>query len=253
MNASTVTTLAVPGAWMGSWIWEPTVARLRERGFAARTMTLPGLAAGLPDAEIAEVRLADHVDALVAIVTASEKPVVLVGHSYSSMVTAQAADRLGDAVAGLVHIGGCLPADGLSLLDGWGDSRATREQERADIQRDGNLWAAPPRAMLDEEPDLTPDARDHLAASFTAHPGSTVTDAAVLSRPVTDQRSTYVALPAAGAEDAWQELPAAAHGAVNWRTRSIVGGHWPMLAQPEPTTDLLAEEIAHYAGRIDAE
>jgi pimeloyl-ACP methyl ester carboxylesterase len=210
----------VPGAWMGAWIWGPTVERLRARGIDAGTLTLRGLEPGLDDAAIAAVTLEDHVQQLVDHVRELPGPVVFVSHSYSGTVTACAADRLGGAVAGLVHVGAFLPEDGRSLLDGWGGSEAERAQERADIDAAGGLWAAPTREMLDHEPGLNPEDRDFLTARFTPHPGRTVTDHARLSVPVSDQSSTSVELPEAG--------------------------HWPMLAAPEATTDLLEKEIRRY-------
>lgn len=211
----------VPGAWMGAWIWEPTVERLRTRGINAGTLTLRGLEPDLDDASIAAVTLEDHVRQLVDHVRQLPGRVVLVSHSYSGTVTACAADRLGGRVAGLVHVGAFLPEDGRSLLDGWGGSEAERAQERADIDAAGGLWAAPTREMLDHEPGLTPENRDFLAARFTPHPGRTVTDRARLSAPVSAQPSTSVELPEAG--------------------------HWPMLAAPEALTDLLEKEIRRYA------
>jgi len=40
------TFVLVPGAWQGGWAWQPVARRLREAGYAAVTVTLPGLADG---------------------------------------------------------------------------------------------------------------------------------------------------------------------------------------------------------------
>src|SRR5699024_9880853 len=121
-----------------------------------------------PEECIAEVRLGDHVQQLVEHVSNdSSRPVVLVSHSYSGMVAASAADRLGNQVIGLIHVGSSVARDGRSLLDDWGDSDEQRAQERADIESAGNLWHAPTRQMLDFETDLTPSDRDFLSSSFT--------------------------------------------------------------------------------------
>lgn len=120
----------VPGAWSGASVWEPTASILRRRGFEAQAVTLLGLETGQAHASIAEVHLEDHVNQLSTRIRRMGAPVTLASHSYSSMVTAQVADRLGDQVAGLVHFGGFMPTDGRSLLDGWGDSESARNQER---------------------------------------------------------------------------------------------------------------------------
>lgn len=248
MTAATVKTVLVPGAWMGGWIWDPTVERLRERGIDAETITLRGLCPGEAAADIAAVRLEDHVEQLVEhIEELGPSPVVFVSHSYSAMVTASAADRLGDRVRGLVHVGGFVPASGRSLLDDWGDSIEEREQERADIEAAGHLWLAPTRELLDYEADLTPGDKDFLAAKFTPHPGPTITDSAQLSAPAEAQPSTYVALtPHGGLDEAWRAASARAKQASGWRRKHLVSGHWPMVSALEATVALLEAEILHY-------
>lgn len=233
---------------MGGWIWDPTVERLRERGIDAETITLRGLCPGEAAADIAAVRLEDHVEQLVEhIEELGPSPVVFVSHSYSAMVTASAADRLGDRVRGLVHVGGFVPASGRSLLDDWGDSIEEREQERADIEAAGQLWLAPTRELLDYEADLAPGDKDFLAAKFTPHPGPTITDSAQLSAPAEVQSSTYVALtPHGGLDEAWGDAPIVAKQASGWRRKHIVSGHWPMVSALEATVDLLETEILHY-------
>lgn len=234
---------------MGAWIWEPTARRLADRGFDAESVTLRGLEPGLPSSAIAAVRLKDHVQQLVDHVSALDpRPVVLVSHSYSTMPAVLAADRLGAQLRGLVHIGGFVPSDGLSLLDDWGGSAEERTQERANIVAAGHLWMPPERRLLDYESDLTPDDRNFLAGRFTPHPGHTITDPARLRAPASAQPSTYVALSVHGGEtEAWARAPHAAKDASGWRRRHLGSGHWPMTSVPEATADLIAEEIRFYS------
>lgn len=248
MTASATTTILVPGAWMGSWIWEPTVQRLQSRGIDAETLTLRGLLAGEHPLDVAAVRLEDHVRQLLDQVERyGDRPVVLVSHSYSAMVTASAADRLGAQVRGLIHIGGFVPTDGRSMLDAWGESDQERAQERAEIEEADHLWPAPTLEILAHEADLSPADREFLAARFTPHPGRTITDPAQLAVPVADQPSTYVALtPSGGLEEAWKEAPPVARAASAWRRRYLVSGHWPMVSALDATVDLLEDEIRRY-------
>jgi len=123
MTMSKTKAILVPGAWMGAWIWEPSAERLRGRGIDAEAITLKGLEPGFPKASMAEVRLDDHVQQLVEHVSNdSSRPVVLISHSYSGIVTSSAADRLGNRVIGLIHVGAFVARDGRSLLDDWGGS-----------------------------------------------------------------------------------------------------------------------------------
>lgn len=248
MEASTAKTILVPGAWMGEWIWEPTAARLRIRDIDAEAITLQGLEPGSFDADVAAVRLDDHVQQLVEHVkNEGSRPVVLVSHSYSGIVTASVADRIGDQVIGLIHVGAFVPRLGHALLDDWGDSDDDRAQECADIEAAGDLWVAPTREMLDHEADLTPSDRDFLASKFTPHPGRTILDPGELSAPVADQPSTYVALsPSGGFEEAWNGAPPAAKAASGWRRKHIVSGHWPMVSAIDVTVEVLTSEIRHY-------
>lgn len=248
MTGAAATTVLVPGAWMGGWIWQPTAERMRERGIEAETITLRGLEAGEPRAAVAAVGLDDHIGQLVEHVEEKgPRPVILVSHSYSGMVTAGAADRLGGQVLGLIHLGAFLPRNGRSLLEDWGSSDSERAQERAEIEAAGGLWLPPTRDMLEHQSDLTPSDRDLLASELTAHPGRTITDRAVLSAPVEQQPSTYVALtPSGGLDAAWREAPPAAKAATGWRRTHLVSGHWPMLSALQATVDLLEAEIRHY-------
>lgn len=240
--------ILVPGAWMGGWIWEPTVNRLRSRGIDAETMTLRGLEPGQLDADIAHVSLEDHVQQLVdAIKQTRADKVILVSHSYSGVVVAAAADRLRAQVAGIIHIGAFLPIDAHALLDNWGATDDEHAQEKADIEAAGNLWLAPTREMLDYVEDLSGADRDYLASKFTAHPGRTVLDAAHLSSPVEEQPATYVALSLKDDFDtAWEDAPAVARSAATWQRRSLVSGHWPMVSAFDETAALL-EEVRRFS------
>jgi len=63
MTFTPPTFVLVPGAWQGGWAWQPVARRLREAGYPAVTITLPGLADG---DERAGLRLSDAIDHVVA-------------------------------------------------------------------------------------------------------------------------------------------------------------------------------------------
>ncbi|MBD7994591.1 alpha/beta hydrolase [Arthrobacter sp. Sa2CUA1] len=236
LNSTPPRVLLLPGAWMGSWIWEPTAESLRSRGLDAQEVTLAGLEPETPAEERAAIRLADHVDQVCDLVEHGA-PVVLVAHSYSGMVAAQVADRLGDQIRSSIHFQSFLPVDGCSLVDLWGPDGDARAQERADIIADGYLWAAPPAAALDAEAGLGPEERSYLAERFTPHPGRTVLDKASLEQPVRSQRGVFVT-------PARTQLPEALGGAADWRIEILPGGHWPMLEHPGEVTELIGDHTA---------
>lgn len=226
--------LLVPGAWMGGWIWEPTVARLRKHGVDAATLTLAGLEAGTPAERRGTVRLQDHVDQVLTHLTETgADSVVLVGHSYSGMVVAQVADQLREKVACSIHFGSFLPSDGHSLIDGFGATEGERAAERAGIVAAGYQWAPPPAAALDFETGLASEERRYLLERFVPHPGRTVLDPAVLKQPVVVQNGVYVTARKEDVPAALQEADAP-----NWRTVPLASGHWPMLERPLDVVDL---------------
>src|SRR5689334_4582589 len=74
----------------GAWWWHPTGELLAERGVASETPLLPscgetGAALGGLSEDVAAVR---------AVLTSSDEPTILVGHSYGGIIVAEAAAGL---------------------------------------------------------------------------------------------------------------------------------------------------------------
>src|SRR5678816_4103968 len=106
------TYLCLPGAWMGAWSWQFVLERLRAAGHDARALPFRGV--GERAAELApdidnDVFLADTLDYL-----QREKlnDIVLVGHSFGSLIAGLVTDRRPDRVGHLVIIDGGIPTDG---------------------------------------------------------------------------------------------------------------------------------------------
>lgn len=237
--------LLVPGAWMGAWIWDDMLASVRRRGHAAMALTLPGLEAARPNEVASRVTLEDHVRAVLHVIESEQlTSIVLVAHSYSGVVVGQVADRLPEVVRRSVHIGSFLPRDGRSLLDDWGPDVATRQAEKDEVAST-MLWDPPPAAALEGEADLASTHRRMLGERFVAHPGRTVLDPAVLSRPITRQPVTYIATAATG-DDPRADLPPelAAGVPARWEVRAMTGGHWPMLTRVEELSMSLDEALS---------
>lgn len=233
--------LLIPGAWMGSWIWDDTIRRLDDAGCIAHSLTLTGLSAGTDRADIARVRLADHVEDVERAVRRIGEPLMVVGHSYSGLLAGIVADRMPEHVVHTAIVAGFYPHDGRSLLDDWGPDAETRAAERDDIEQAGMIWAPPPTDGIQADPSLDADQARWLGQRLQPHPGHTITDAAPMQRPVTEQSVTVIA--DTGDEDPRQSLPDSLAGEdlSNWEFRSVPEGHWPMLGAPDSLVDHLAE------------
>jgi pimeloyl-ACP methyl ester carboxylesterase len=225
----------IPGAWMGSWVWEPVAERLRDHGHTVRTPTLAGL--GARD-DHTRARLQTHVDQVVSLLDdAQMADVIVVGHSYSGIVAGQVADRRPDRVAHTVFVQAFLPRNGRSLIDDWSDDPDARQQEKDDIGAAGGAWL-PPLAGLAAEPNLSPEQQQWLAQRLVNHPGRTITDPAVMTRAIEGSPATYIASITNDDEDLPPHV-AALRNQPTWTIHRIRGGHWPMVSDPASLTALL--------------
>jgi pimeloyl-ACP methyl ester carboxylesterase len=108
---------------------------LREAGYAAVTITLPGLADG---DERAGLRLCDAVDHVVAEVTRRDlSEIILVGQSWGGYVITGAAHALAARLAKVIYFNAVVPARGTAMVD-----------ENAE-------YAAMTRAAIEASPDGT--------------------------------------------------------------------------------------------------
>jgi pimeloyl-ACP methyl ester carboxylesterase len=98
----------------GAWWWHRTAELLDGRGVASEAPLLPSCGeTGVPT-DGQGPGLAADVEAVRAVLTASDEPTVVVGHSYGGIVTAEAAAGL-DAVRHLLFVSSYLPEVGQSL------------------------------------------------------------------------------------------------------------------------------------------
>ena len=244
MTGESMPMLLIPGAWMGAWIWSDTVSRLREAGIPGHTLTLSGLGSDATAGDLASVRLADHVAETVRAVRTINRPLTVVGHSYSGLIAGMVADRVPELVRHTVVVSGFYPRDGRCLLDDWGSDARERASERADIERAGGIWAPPPAEGLEADAGLDPDSARWLGRRLRPHPGRTVLDPASMRRPIADRSVTAVA--DVGDGDPRSALPddLARAELKGWRFRSLPEGHWPMLGHPDALLERLVETTA---------
>ncbi|MFE9631053.1 alpha/beta fold hydrolase [Streptomyces sp. NPDC006463] len=223
----------VAGVWLGSWAWDEVAAELRSAGHGAHPVTLSGLAErqGVPAGQQTHVQdVVDEVERL------GLRDVVLVGHSYAGIPVGQAAERIGDRLARVVFVDSEVPADGRSFLDGWPDGRAMVE---GSISRTGGFWAPRPAPDYAGQ-DLDAEQVARIVAGSTPHPGATLTEPAVLARPLGELPATYVKCLLDGPEPS--QAVAELLTGERWRLVTMDTGHWPMFSRPGELARILLAE-----------
>ena len=110
------TYLCLPGAWMGAWTWQFVLERLQAAGHRAQAHCFPGV--GERAAELTPDLDNDAflADTLAHLERESLRDVVLVGHSFGSLIAGLVVDRMPDRIAHLVIIDGGIPQDGQSIF-----------------------------------------------------------------------------------------------------------------------------------------
>lgn len=226
----------VAGAWLDSSAWDEVAAELRAAGHGVHPLTLSGLGekretpAGTPGQQT-------HVEDIVgAVDRLGLRDVVLVGHSYSGIPVGQAAERIGQRLNRVVFVDASVPADGESFVSGWPDGRAAVE---AAIAANDGCW--PPLEAADcAGQGLTGEQTDRLLAGTAPHPGATLTEPAVLARPLGELPATYVKCLLDGAEPGPDVARLLATGR-DWRLTTLDTGHWPMFSAPSDLARVLLE------------
>ncbi|MGW3604884.1 alpha/beta fold hydrolase [Micromonospora sp. NPDC005161] len=220
----------VAGAWLGSWAWDEVLPPLRAAGHGTHPLTLSGLAEkqGVPAGQQTHVQ-----DIVGEIERRDLRDVMLVGHSYSGIPVGQAAGRIGDRLSRVVFVDSEVPVDGGSFASGWWQGPAALESLLAD---NGGYWPPLSAAELDGQ-GLTDEQVARLTKGFTPHPAATLTEPAVLTRPLGELPTTYVKCLLDGPEpnDTVAELLTSEH----WRLVTMATGHWPMVSQPAELARLL--------------
>jgi pimeloyl-ACP methyl ester carboxylesterase len=225
----------VAGARLGAWAWADVVPHLRAAGHGAYPLTLSGLAEkrGVPAGQQTHVQ--DVVD---EVESRDLRDVVLVGHSYSGIPVGQAAERIGDRLARVVFVDSSVPADGEAFVAAWPDGGAT---VRESIAANGGFWPLVPPTRYDGH-GLTDEQIARIVGGATPHPGATLTEPAVLTRPLGEVPATYVRCLLAG--DELSDDVAKLVTSELWRLVTLDTGHWPMFSRPRELAQILLDAAA---------
>lgn len=220
----------VAGAWLGASAWDEVLPGLRAAGHGAHPVTLTGVGEKQGRQAGRQTHVTDIVDEVERL---GLRDVVLVGHSYSGIPAGQAADRIGDRLARVVFVDAGVPADGESFVSTWWQGPAALE---AEIAGNGGFWALPTAADFEGQ-GLTDEQIARMLGGATPHPGASLSDPAVLSRPLGSLPATYIKCLLDGPEPS--DDVAALLAGEDWELVTMDTGHWPMFSQPHELVRIL--------------
>lgn len=230
------TYVCLPGAWMGAWSWQFVLERLHAAGHVARALPFRGVgerAAELSPACDNDLFLADTLEALAK---DDLRDIVLVGHSFGSLIAQLVADRAPERIGHLVIIDGGITQDGQSIF-GRIPKEIVAKRQKLVRQVNGTdvLPFAPVGSLIIDDPELAAWTHRQL----TPHPLACYTKPIVLENPAGNGRPmTYIACTkprypvSAGMHEKVQTM-------AHVRFRSIEAGHNCIISAP----DLVAREL----------
>lgn len=230
------TYLCLPGAWMGAWSWQFVLERLKAAGHDARALPFRGV--GERAAELApdidnDVFVADTIGYMEQ---ENLSDMVLVGHSFGSLIAQLVTDRVPERVGHLVIIDGGITQDGQSIFGRIPKEIAAKRQTLVkELNGAKVLPFAPVGSLIIDDPDLAAWTHRQL----TPHPVACYTKPYRLRHPAGNGRPmTYIACTkprypvSAGMHERVQEMS-------HIRYRSIEAGHNCIISAP----DLVAREL----------
>lgn len=220
----------VAGARLGGCAWDDVLPLLRESGHGVYPVTLSGLAEKHDVPAGQQTHVQDIVD---EVERRDLREVVLVGHSYSGIPTGQAAERIGDRLARVVFLDSAVPEDGEPFISILPDGGA---QVLEQLAENAGFWPVSPAAAF-EDHGLSEEQIARIMARATPHPGATLTEPAVLARPIEELPGTYISCSTD--DDELDEDLAELLDRAQWTLVKMDTGHWPMFSQPEELAQIL--------------
>jgi pimeloyl-ACP methyl ester carboxylesterase len=221
---------------MGAWSWQFVLEHLHAAGHLAQAHCFPGV--GERAAELSPHLDNDAflADTLALLEREDLQDVVLVGHSFGSLIAGLVVDRMPERIAHLVIIDGGIPQDGQSIFGRIPQHIAAKR--RTLVQRVNGtdvLPFAPVGSLIIDDPELAAWTHRQL----TPHPVACYTKPIRLIQPAGNGRPiTYIACikprypVSAGTHEKVQAMP-------HIRFRPIEAGHNCIISAP----DLVAQEL----------
>ena len=239
------TFVLVHGGWHGGWCWRDVAPALRDAGHEVHTPTLTGLGAcaHLLDLLGPRLDLETHLAEVVGLLEYEDlHDAVLVGHSYSGMLIAGAADRVPERISQLVYLDAFVPENGQSLFDLLAPERRAMFEQRA--REEGAGWRVP--ALSPAALGVTDEAQVRwLAPRLTPQPLGTFEQPLALANPAASTRlpRTYVHCTASAVASSFAPFAARLRDAPGWRYRELATAHDAMITEPAAVAEVLLASL----------
>jgi pimeloyl-ACP methyl ester carboxylesterase len=230
------TYVCLPGAWMGAWSWQFVMQRLQAAGHDARALPFRGV--GERAAELS-AELDNDVfltDTIAALEHDDLSEVVLVGHSFGSLIATLVTDRVPERIGHLVIIDGGIAQDGQSIFGRIPSEIVAKRRKLVQVVSGTEVLPfAPVGSLIIDDPELAKWTHRQL----TPHPVACYTKPIRLANPAGNGRPmTYIACTkprypvSAGMHEKVQAMP-------HIRYRPSEAGHNCIISAP----DLVAREL----------
>ncbi len=230
------TYVCLPGAWMGAWSWQFVLERLRAAGHDARALPFRGVGERADELSPACDNDLFLADTLATLEQDGLRDIVLVGHSFGSLIASLVTDRAPERIAHLVIVDGGIAQDGQSIFGRIPPEIVAKRRKLVRVI-DGVevLPFAPVGSLIIDDPALAAWTHRQL----TPHPLACYTKPIRLHNPAGNGRPmTYIACTrprypvSAGMHEKVQAMP-------HVRYRPIEAGHNCIISAP----DLVAGEL----------
>src|SRR5215207_9477122 len=243
------THVLVGGAWLGGWCWQSVARRLRDNGHDAYPVTLTGLGERVHLAS-PEVDLDTHITDVVNLIEFENlHEVVLLGHSYASLVITGTADRIPNRISQLVYLDTAPLPDGTVLIETFPTEARRHIEKQVEELGDGWRFPMPPTEELANMASLEGVDDEHLKllrSRAVAPPFGTYTQPLHLENPAREELPKLGILCSfslaqvkemiASGNPLFRELDGP-----EWRFVELPTGHYPMFSRPEDLAELLLD------------
>ena len=234
--------LLIHGAWGGAWEFQETITGLKQRGYNASTIDLPGH--GDRQTPIPEVTMDAYVQSVIDAAEAIDGQVVLVGHSLGGAIISQVAEKIPHKIERLVYVAAMLPKNGETPLGLMQSDEAGELLPRLKFSEDQSYVTVEDddvkSILLNDvrEPERLDAFLPHFAMKQATEPfmfPAALTDEAFGSVPKSYVRASVDKVLSPALQDRMLQ---------SWEVEQVFtleSGHFPLMSIPDRLTDVLRE------------